>query len=76
MTIFGQFRRENSIISILPLKIVNFGTKIQIDTFQDFVVFGQKMDLWHTVASFSSIHIHNTKVDRRIRAARELLHYT
>ena len=45
MTIFGQFRRENSIISILPLKIVNFGTKIQIDTFQDFVVFGQKMDL-------------------------------
>ena len=76
MTIFGQFSRENSIISILPLKIINFGTKIQIDTFQDFVVFGQKMDLWHTVASFSSIHIHNTKVDRRIRAARELLHYT
>ena len=76
MTIFGQFSRENSIISILPLKIVNFGTKIQIDTFQDFVLFWQKMDLWHTVASFSSIHIHNTKVDRRIRAARELLHYT
>ena len=48
MTIFGQFSRENSIISILPLKIVNFGTKFQIDQFQafrEFVVFGQKMDL-------------------------------
>ena len=46
MTIFDQFRRENSNFS--PLKIVNFDTKIKIDhfqAFQEFVVFEQKMDL-------------------------------
>ena len=57
MTIFDQFRRENSNISnFLPLKIVNFDTKIKIDNFQAFselLVFGQKMDLSHTVMGFS-----------------------
>ena len=46
MTIFYQFRRENSNNSkFLPIKIVNFDTKIKIDhfqAFQEFVVFGQK----------------------------------
>ena len=46
MTIFDQFRRENSnILNFLPLKIVNFDTEIKMSIFQDFqefVVFGQK----------------------------------
>ena len=37
MTIYDQFRRENSNISnCLPLKIVNFETKIEIDHFSSF----------------------------------------
>ena len=54
MTTFDQFWRENSNISnLLPLKIVNFDTKIKIDhfqAFQEFVVFGQKWTFLHTVA--------------------------
>ena len=49
MTIFDQFRRENSNTPIfLRLKKVNFDNKIKIDhfkAFQEFVGFGQKMNL-------------------------------
>ena len=37
MTMFDQFERENSNISIFtPLKIINFDTKIRIDQFSSF----------------------------------------
>ena len=46
MTIFDQFRRENSNISIfLPLKIFNFDPKLKLtifQAFQEFVIFGPK----------------------------------
>ena len=43
---------------IPPLKTVNFDTKIKIDHFpavHEFVVFGQKMDIWHTVLSITRL---------------------
>ena len=59
MTIFNQFRRENSntFLIFLPLKIVNFDSKIKIDhflAFQEFVIFGPKNGpLKHCVISHS-----------------------
>ena len=53
MTIFDQFRRQNSNISnFLPIKFVNFDTKIKVDHFSSssrICSFWAKMDLWHTV---------------------------
>ena len=59
MTLFDQFRREKfKYFDFLPLKTVNFDTKIKIDHFpavHEFVVFGQKMDIWHTVLSITRL---------------------
>ena len=53
MTSFDQIRRENS--NILPLKVVNFDSQIKVDHFQEFVVFEQNIDLWHTVCMVQTI---------------------
>ena len=56
MTSFDQIRRENSnILNILPLKVVNFDSQITVDHFQEFVVFEQNIDLWHTVCLVQTI---------------------
>ena len=56
MTSFDQIRRENSnILNILPLKVVNFDSQIKVDHFQEFVVFEQNIDLWHTVCLVQTI---------------------
>ena len=49
----GKFCFSN-IFNFLPLKIVTFGTKIQIDYFANTYFrkvefFGQKMEIWHTL---------------------------
>ena len=55
MTIFDQFRRENSNILNFNAKNSQFWHKkimINFQGFQEFAVFGQNLDLWHTVSVY------------------------
>ena len=58
MTIFDPIQaRKLKYFEFLPLKIVNFDTKIKLDyfsSFQEFAILEQKMELCHTVYFKSS----------------------
>ena len=68
MTIFDQFRRENSSFSnFLPLKTVNFGTKIKIDTFSSF---SRICSFWTKNGTLTSLCISRSVVRQNVAQKR------